>query len=392
MESSEIPNNKLILGIPCETHPEERMVSLVPQNVAALKELGVEVLIENNAGIKAGFNNQQYEDAGASILTSRTEIFNSANVIAQVRGPSKNPESGQKDIANLGDTHIIIGFLHPHFSINEMHQIAQKGTTSIAMELIPRITKAQNMDALSSLANLAGYKSVLLAASVMPKIFPLMMTASGTIRPAKILVLGAGVAGLQAIATAKRLGALVTGYDIRPAVKEQVESLGAKFLEDDFKNTEVETDSGYAKEMSDDFYANQQKLLLRAIAETDAVITTAAIPGKKAPILITSEMVSNMKAGSVIVDLAAETGGNCELTEINQTVNHNGVSIIGTTNLHSTLPTDASQVYSNNISNLVSYIVKNNDSEIKIEDPILKEVVVTHKGNIVHPVIKELSN
>ncbi|MQG38990.1 MAG: Re/Si-specific NAD(P)(+) transhydrogenase subunit alpha [SAR202 cluster bacterium] len=392
MESSEIPNNKLILGIPCETHPEERMVSLVPQNVAALKELGVEVLIENNAGIKAGFNNQQYEDAGASILTSRTEIFNSANVIAQVRGPSKNPESGQKDIANLGDTHIIIGFLHPHFSINEMHQIAQKGTTSIAMELIPRITKAQNMDALSSLANLAGYKSVLLAASVMPKIFPLMMTASGTIRPAKILVLGAGVAGLQAIATAKRLGALVTGYDIRPAVKEQVESLGAKFLEDDFKNTEVETDSGYAKEMSDDFYANQQKLLLRAIAETDAVITTAAIPGKKAPILITSEMVSNMKAGSVIVDLAAETGGNCELTEINQTVNHNGVSIVGTTNLHSTLPTDASQVYSNNISNLVSYIVKNNDSEIKIEDPILKEVVVTHKGNIVHPVIKELSN
>lgn len=392
MESSEIPNNKLILGIPCETHPEERMVSLVPQNVAALKELGVEVLIENNAGIKAGFNNQQYEDAGASILTSRTEIFNSANIIAQVRGPSKNPESGQKDIANLGDTHIIIGFLHPHFSINEMHQIAQKGTTSIAMELIPRITKAQNMDALSSLANLAGYKSVLLAASVMPKIFPLMMTASGTIRPAKILVLGAGVAGLQAIATAKRLGALVTGYDIRPAVKEQVESLGAKFLEDDFKNTEVETDSGYAKEMSDDFYANQQKLLLRAIAETDAVITTAAIPGKKAPILITSEMVSNMKAGSVIVDLAAETGGNCELTEINQTVNHNGVSIVGTTNLHSTLPTDASQVYSNNISNLVSYIVKNNDSEIKIEDPILKEVVVTHKGNIVHPVIKELSN
>ena len=392
MESSEIPNNKLILGIPCETHPEERMVSLVPQNVAALKELGVEVLIENNAGIKAGFNNQQYEDAGASILTSRTEIFNSANVIAQVRGPSKNPESGQKDIANLGNTHIIIGFLHPHFSINEMHQIAQKGTTSIAMELIPRITKAQNMDALSSLANLAGYKSVLLAASVMPKIFPLMMTASGTIRPAKILVLGAGVAGLQAIATAKRLGALVTGYDIRPAVKEQVESLGAKFLEDDFKNTEVETDSGYAKEMSDDFYANQQKLLLRAIAETDAVITTAAIPGKKAPILITSEMVSNMKAGSVIVDLAAETGGNCELTEINQTVNHNGVSIVGTTNLHSTLPTDASQVYSNNISNLVSYIVKNNDSEIKIEDPILKEVVVTHKGNIVHPVIKELSN
>ena len=392
MESSEIPNNKLILGIPCETHPEERMVSLVPQNVAALKELGVEVLIENNAGIKAGFNNQQYEDAGASILTSRTEIFNSANLIAQVRGPSKNPESGQKDIANLGDTHIIIGFLHPHFSINEMHQIAQKGTTSIAMELIPRITKAQNMDALSSLANLAGYKSVLLAVSVMPKIFPLMMTASGTIRPAKILVLGAGVAGLQAIATAKRLGALVTGYDIRPAVKEQVESLGAKFLEDDFKNTEVETDSGYAKEMSDDFYANQQKLLLRAIAETDAVITTAAIPGKKAPILITSEMVSNMKAGSVIVDLAAETGGNCELTEINQTVNHNGVSIVGTTNLHSTLPTDASQVYSNNISNLVSYIVKNNDSEIKIEDPILKEVVVTHKGNIVHPVIKELSN
>ena len=392
MESSEIPNNKLILGIPCETHPEERMVSLVPQNVAALKELGVEVLIENNAGIKAGFNNQQYEDAGASILTSRTEIFNSANVIAQVRGPSKNPESGQNDIANLGDRHIIIGFLHPHFSINEMHQIAQKGTTSIAMELIPRITKAQNMDALSSLANLAGYKSVLLAASVMPKIFPLMMTASGTIRPAKILVLGAGVAGLQAIATAKRLGALVTGYDIRPAVKEQVESLGAKFLEDDFKNTEVETDSGYAKEMSDDFYANQQKLLLRAIAETDAVITTAAIPGKKAPILITSEMVSNMKAGSVIVDLAAETGGNCELTEINQTVNHNGVSIVGTTNLHSTLPTDASQVYSNNISNLVSYIVKNNDSEIKIEDPILKEVVVTHKGNIVHPVIKELSN
>ena len=248
------------------------------------------------------------------------------------------------------------------------------------------------MDALSSLANLAGYKSVLLAASVMPKIFPLMMTASGTIRPAKILVLGAGVAGLQAIATAKRLGALVTGYDIRPAVKEQVESLGAKFLEDDFKNTEVETDSGYAKEMSDDFYANQQKLLLRAIAETDAVITTAAIPGKKAPILITSEMVSNMKAGSVIVDLAAETGGNCELTEINQTVNHNGVSIVGTTNLHSTLPTDASQVYSNNISNLVSYIVKNNDSEIKTEDPILKEVVVTHKGNIVHPVIKELSN
>jgi NAD(P) transhydrogenase subunit alpha len=246
------------------------------------------------------------------------------------------------------------------------------------------------MDALSSLANLAGYKAVLLAASLMPKIFPLMMTASGTLRTAKVLVIGAGVAGLQAIATAKRLGSLVTGYDIRPTVKEQVESLGAKFLEDDLKNTEVETNSGYAKEMSEDFYANQQKLLSQAISETDAVITTAAIPGKQAPILITQEMVSNMKAGSVIVDLASETGGNCALTEANQTVQHNNVSIIGTTNLHSTLPTHASQVYSNNIANLVSYIVKNNNSEMDLQDPILKEVVVTHKGTIVHPTIKSL--
>ena len=308
MESTETPNHKFILGVPSENHPQERMVSLVPHNIISLKEIGVEVLIEHNAGINAGFTDKQYAEVGGTIVPQRSDIFDSANMIAQVRGPSKTPDSGQKDIAQLGNKHIIIGFLQPQFAINEINQIAQKGTTSIAMELIPRITKAQNMDALSSLANLAGYKSVLVAASIIPKIFPLMMTASGTLRPAKILVLGAGVAGLQAIATAKRLGALVTGYDIRPAVKEQVESLGAKFLEDDLKNTEVETNSGYAKEMSKDFYANQQQLLSKAIAETDAVITTAAIPGKKAPILITTEMVSNMKAGSVIVDLAAETG------------------------------------------------------------------------------------
>ena len=391
MESTETPNHKLILGVPSENHPQERMVSLVPHNIISLKEIGVEVLIEHNAGINAGFTDKQYAEVGGTIVPQRSDIFDSANMIAQVRGPSKTPDSGQEDIAQLGNKHIIIGFLQPQFAIKEINQIAQKGTTSIAMELIPRITKAQNMDALSSLANLAGYKSVLVAASIMPKIFPLMMTASGTLRPAKILVLGAGVAGLQAIATAKRLGALVTGYDIRPAVKEQVESLGAKFLEDDLKNTEVETNSGYAKEMSKDFYANQQKLLSQAISETDAIITTAAIPGKKAPVLITTEMVSNMKAGSVIVDLAAETGGNCALTETNQTIQHNGVSIVGTTNLHSTLPTDASQVYSNNISNLVSYIVKNNNAEIDLQDPILKEVVVTHKGTIVHPVIKDLS-
>ena len=390
MDSTDTRIQNIILGIPSETHSQERMVALAPQNITPLKEIGVEVLIEHNAGINAGFSDQHYVDAGATIAPKRSEIFNLANIIAQVRGPSKNPESGQKDIDNLRNGQIIIGFLQPQFSLEEIKQIADKGSTSIAMELIPRITKAQNMDALSSLANLAGYKAVLLAASLMPKIFPLMMTASGTLRPAKVLVIGAGVAGLQAIATAKRLGSLVTGYDIRPTVKEQVESLGAKFLEDDLKNTEVETNSGYAKEMSEDFYANQQKLLSQAISETDAVITTAAVPGKQAPILITQEMVSNMKAGSVIVDLASETGGNCALTEANQTVQHNNVSIIGTTNLHSTLPTHASQVYSNNIANLVSYIVKNNNSEMDLQDPILKEVVVTHKGTIVHPTIKSL--
>ena len=390
MDSTDTPSQNIILGIPSETHPQERMVALAPQNIKPLKEIGVEVLIEHDAGIDAGFSDQHYIEAGATIEPKRSEIFNSANIIAQVRGPSKNPESGQKDIGNLRNGQIIIGFLQPQFSLEEIKQIADKGSTSIAMELIPRITKAQNMDALSSLANLAGYKAVLLAASLMPKIFPLMMTASGTLRPTKVLVIGAGVAGLQAIATAKRLGSLVTGYDIRPTVKEQVESLGAKFLEDDLKNTEVETNSGYAKEMSEDFYANQQKLLSQAICETDTVITTAAIPGKKAPVLITTEMVSDMKAGSVIVDLAAETGGNCALTEPNQTVQHNNVSIVGTTNLHSTLPTSASQVYSNNISNLVSYIVKDNNAEINLQDPILKEVVVTHKGTIVHPIIKGL--
>ena len=392
MESTDIPSNNIILGIPSENHSQERMVSLVPKNITTLKQIGIEVVVEHDAGMRSGFSDEHYIEAGATIETNRSEIFKSAHIIAQVRGPSKNSESGQKDIVNLRNDHIIIGFLQPQFSLKEIKQIADKGSTSIAMELIPRIPKAQNMDALSSLANLSGYKAVLLAASLMPKIFPLMMTASGTLRPAKILVIGAGVAGLQAIATAKRLGALITGYDIRPAVKEQIESLGAKFLEDDLSSKESETKSGYAKEMPKEFYANQQKLLLQEISETDAIITTAAIPGKKAPVLITTEMVSNMKSGSVIVDLAAETGGNCALTEADKIIEHNNVSIIGTTNLHSTVPKDASQVYSNNISNLVSHIVQNNNAEINLEDSILKEVVVTHKGNIVHPLIKDLSN
>ncbi|HHQ49554.1 MAG TPA: Re/Si-specific NAD(P)(+) transhydrogenase subunit alpha, partial [Acidobacteria bacterium] len=335
----------MIVGVPRETFPGERRVALVPGMVQGLKRAGLDVLVERGAGTGAGFPNEQYEEKGAT-LVSREEVFAKAQVILQVRAPGANPETGTQDVARMKKDQAVIGFCDPLTSPEATRALAEAGVILFSMELMPRITRAQSMDALSSMATIAGYKAVLLAANTLPRMFPMMMTAAGTIAPARVFVVGAGVAGLQAIASSKRLGAVVEAYDVRPAVREQVESLGGKFVELELETEEAEDAGGYAKELGEDFYRKQREMMLRVVAGSHVVITTAAIPGKKAPILVTREMVEGMEPGSVIVDLAAERGGNCELTVPGETVVESGVTILGPLNIPSTVPYHASQMYS----------------------------------------------
>lgn len=380
----------MIIGVPVESYPNEQRVALVPVSVPTLAKKGFEVLVERGAGVKAGFSDASYEGEGARIVPNRSQLFSSADIILQVRGLGANPESGYADLELLRSGQVIVGLLNPLGAPETARELAVRGITAFALELLPRISRAQSMDVLSSMATIAGYKAALLAAGALKRVFPMMITAAGTITAAKVFVIGAGVAGLQSIATSRRLGAVVQAYDVRPAVKEQVESLGAKFVELGLETGEAETSGGYAKAMDEDFYRRQRDMMARVIAESDVVIATASVPGKRAPILITKEMVQGMRLGSVIVDLAAEWGGNCELTRPGETVEINGVTIIGPINLPSTIPFHASQMYARNITAFLQNLMNNSNFQLNMEDQIIRDTLLTHSGEVVNPQVREL--
>jgi NAD(P) transhydrogenase subunit alpha len=380
----------IIVGFVAETSPNERRVAMAPSALSVFNKTGVELLMQPGAGAEAGFPDAEYVEKGVRLAGSREEVFASAEVILQVRGPGANPETGAADLALLRPGQTAIGFGEPLTAADAARALASGGVTFLAMELMPRITRAQSMDALSSMATVAGYKAALLAADNLPRMFPMLMTAAGTVAPARVLVIGAGVAGLQAIATARRLGAVVSGYDIRAAVKEQIESLGARFIVLDVEATAAEDKGGYAKAMTEDFYRRQRELMAGVLAQQNVVITTAAVPGRKAPILITGEMVARMAPGSLIVDIAAERGGNCELTRPGETVVTGGVTIMGPLNLPSTIPYHASQMYAKNIATFLKYLVKDGKLVLNREDEIVRETLVTQAGAVVHPKVREL--
>src|SRR5689334_14886734 len=345
------------VGVVGESAPGEQRVAMVPGALGVLSKSGVEFLMEAGAGLRAGFRDSEYSEKGVQ-LSSRAEVFSAADVLLQVRAPGANPEAGASDLELMRRGQVVIGFGEPLTAVDAARSLAERGVSFLAMELMPRITRAQSMDALSSMATIAGYKAVLIAADALPRMFPMLMTAAGTVAPARVLVIGAGVAGLQAIATSRRLGSVVSGYDIRAAVKEQIESLGARFVILDIEQASAEDKGGYAKAMGEEFYRKQRDALGAVLAGQDVVITTAAVPGRKAPVLITRDMALRMAPGSVIVDIAAERGGNCELTRAGETVVHNGIAIHGPVNLPSTIPFHASQMYARNIATFLKYLIK----------------------------------
>jgi NAD(P) transhydrogenase subunit alpha len=379
----------ITIGVPRETFPGERRVGIVPRTCEALRKLGAGVVVEQSAGEEAGFPDSEYESRGVRV-TRRAEIFETADIVVQVRTLGANPEAGLADLHFLRRGQTLIGFGEPLTATAECSALATRGVSLLAMELIPRITRAQSMDALSSMATIAGYEAVLLAATALPKLFPLLMTAAGTITPARIFVLGAGVAGLQAIATARRLGGVLCAYDVRAAVREQVESVGARFVALEIEAGASEDKGGYAKEMGEEFYRRQRELLTGVLREQDVVITTAAVPGKKAPILLTREMIEAMPAGSVVVDVAAERGGNCELTRPGDTVVHQGVTVLGPLNLPSRAAHHASQLYGSNVAALLKLMVKNGELALNLDDEIIREALVTHDGTVVNERVAKL--
>jgi NAD(P) transhydrogenase subunit alpha len=363
---------------------------MAPSAISVLNKTGVELIMEAGAGALAGFPDSDYSEKGVRIAAGREEVFQDADVILQVRGLGANPETGARDLALLRKGQTAIGFGEPLTAPEAARQLAERGVTFLAMELMPRITRAQSMDALSSMATISGYKAALMAADGLPRMFPMLMTAAGTVTPARVLVIGAGVAGLQAIATARRLGAVVSGYDIRAAVKEQIESLGARFIVLEVSNSGAEDKGGYAKAMGEEFYQRQRELLGAVLAEQNVVITTAAVPGRKAPVLITREMVQRMAPGSLIVDIAAERGGNCELTVPGETIETGGVKILGPLNLPSAIPYHASQMYAKNIATFLKYLVKDGKLALNREDEVVRETLVTYAGEVVHPRVREI--
>jgi proton-translocating NAD(P)+ transhydrogenase subunit alpha len=376
------------LGTPRETFPGERRVAVVPRHCEVLRKAGIEVLIERDAGVASGYLDEAYIARGAQIVDRET-LFANSNLIAQVRALGANPEAGQGDLAMFRPGQAVVGFGEPLTAGKEAAALAAKGVSFLAMELMPRITRAQSMDALSSMATISGYRAVLLGAMELPKMFPMLMTAAGTVAPAKVFVLGAGVAGLQAIATARRLGAVVSAYDVRPVVKEQVESVGGKFVILDVDSKTSEDKGGYAKAMDEAFYRRQRELLTQVIREQDVLITTAAVPGRKAPILVTRDMVLAMQPGSVIVDIAAERGGNCEVTSPGETIVLQGVSVMGPLNVPSMVPFHASQMYSSNVTAFVKLLFKDGELNINQEDEIIRETLVTYENKVVHPRVLE---
>ena len=376
------------LGVLKEIFPGECRVAIVPANVSRLEKIGLQVLVEAGAGVAAGYPDASYEAAGATI-TDRSQIL-SAELIAGIRllGAGHGVDEGI-----LSDTKtdcVLIGMCDPLGSPESLQRPATSGKTVIALEMIPRITRAQSMDVLSSMATIAGYKAVLTGASELPRMFPLLMTAAGTVQAARVFVIGAGVAGLQSLATAKRLGAKCQGYDVRAACSEQVESVGAKFIELSLPETSAEDQGGYAKELAEDFYIKQRELMASVVAESDLVITTAAIPGKPSPLLITEQAVAGMEPGSVIIDLAAERGGNCEVSQADQRIQSHGVTILGPTNLPSEVPYHASQMFSNNVTHYLHNLIKDGEIVWNMDDEIISETAIVHRGQVVHPRIKSL--
>jgi proton-translocating NAD(P)+ transhydrogenase subunit alpha len=376
------------VGVVSESAPGERRVAIIPGAISVLNKTGIELVMEAGAGVPAGFPDSEYTAKGVALM-SRKEVFAAAEVLLQVRSLGANPETGEADLPLLRRGQTVIGFGEPLTATQAARQLAERGVNFLAMELMPRITRAQSMDALSSMATVAGYKAVLIAANSLPRMFPMLMTAAGTITPARVLVIGAGVAGLQAIATARRLGAVVSGYDIRTAVKEQIESLGARFVVLDVGEAAAEDKGGYAKAMGEEFYRRQREAMGDVLAQNTVVITTAAVPGKKAPVLVTADMVSRMAPGSVIVDIAAERGGNCELTRPGEVVERNGVSIHGPVNLPASVPYHASQMYAKNIATFLKYLIKDGKLNLDREDEIVRETLVTYEGAVVHPRVSE---
>jgi NAD(P) transhydrogenase subunit alpha len=372
-----------------ETYPGERRVAIVPAVVPSLAKLGLEILIEAGAGAAAGYPDEAYHKAGAKIVLNRGDAAG-ADCLLQVRTLGANPVNGQSDLPFLRSGQVLIGLCDPLSNPQAARQLAERGVTVFALELMPRITRAQSMDVLSSMATVAGYRAVLLAATTLPKMFPLLTTAAGTLTPAKVFVIGAGVAGLQAIATARRLGAVVSAYDVRSAVNEQIQSLGAKFVEMPLEAGAAEGAGGYAKQMDEDFYRRQRELMVRVVAENDVVITTASIPGKQAPVLITAEAVRGMPPGSVIVDLAADRGGNCELTKPSEAIQAHDVTILGPTNLPSEVPYHASQMFAKNVATFLQHLVKDGQFLIDTSDQITRDTLITRDGNVVHPEIRKL--
>ncbi|MBN2491459.1 MAG: Re/Si-specific NAD(P)(+) transhydrogenase subunit alpha [Planctomycetes bacterium] len=379
----------MIVGAAKETFPNERRVALVPAVIPTLTKAGLAVVIETNAGLAAGFTDAQFQEKGAEIVASRAEVFEKADIVLQVRALGQNPEAGKADLGLMKPAQVIVGLADPLGSPAEAQALAQKGVTAFAMELVPRITRAQSMDVLSSQATVAGYRAVLLAAATLPRMFPMFMTAAGTISPARVFVIGAGVAGLQAIATAKRLGAKVEAYDVRPAVAEQIESLGGKFVRFELETAQAEDQGGYAREQSEEFLHKQREAMGKVVAGNDVVISTAAVPGKKAPVLVTEAMVRNMDPGSVIVDLAAATGGNCELTRADECVVADGVTILGPTNLPSEAPYHASQMYAKNVVTFLMSIVKEGKLVFPMDDEVVRDTMVARGGEVVNPRVRE---
>jgi NAD(P) transhydrogenase subunit alpha len=367
------------IGVPSEQFPGERRVALVPASIAPLKKAGFDVLIERGAGERAGFPDAAYVEKGAQIVAGPSEVF-AADVVAQVR---------VGDLPLARQSLVVIGLSDPLGAPEAAREIAARGVTGFALELIPRITRAQSMDVLSSMATISGYKAVLLAANTLPRMFPLLTTAAGTITPAHVFIVGVGVAGLQAIATARKLGAVVEAYDVRPAVKEQVQSVGAKFVELPLETAQAEDKGGYAKAQDESFYQRQREMMARVVAANDVVITTAVVPGKKAPILITADMVRGMAPGSVVVDLAAERGGNCELTQADQVVVEKGVTILGPTNLPSTVPYHASQMYAKNVTTFLLHLTKDGAVNVDTNDEITRETLVTQGGDVVNARVRQ---
>jgi len=379
----------VIIGVPKEIYPGERRVALVPLVVPILAKSECEVVIEAGAGEEAGYPDSHYVQKGAKIIAQRAALFETADIIVQVLCYGSNDITGKADLPLLRRDQVLIGFLRPLGSMQVVQEIANTGVTSFSVELVPRTTRAQSMDALSSMGTICGYKAVLIAADTLPRIFPMLTTAAGTITPARVLIIGAGVAGLQAIATARRLGAVASAYDLRPAAKEQVQSLGGRFIELPLEAKDAQDARGYGTAQDESFYARQRELLGRVVAESDVVITAAVVPGKQSPVLVTAEMVKGMAPGSVIFDLASERGGNCELTRTGQTVIEHGVRIIGRINLASGVPYHASQMYARNVTAFILHILKDGKLRLDRDDEIIRETLLTSGGEAVNDRVRE---